>query len=211
VNNPNAAISIGVDEESDFAVKNRKNISVAINAVGPVDSLEATLANLKDVTFARVYENDTHETDINGQPPNSIWCIVRGGADVDIGNAIYAKKGIGCLTVGSQSYSVLRPDGLTKTFYFDRPTTENLYIRFALSGAVYDSDFVKSSIVSNLFWPIGGGADGSSVTDYLKNLNSKFVITQMQVSLDGMAWSETVDISGLTAQFINSTDRITIL
>jgi uncharacterized phage protein gp47/JayE len=211
VNNPDAVTSLGIDEESDYAVKNRRRASTSINNIANVDGLQAALANITGVTVAKVYENDTRFIDANGQIANSIWCIVEGGDPDDIAAAIYAKKTMGCATVGSEEVIVTRADGREKIIRYDIPETENIYIRFAISGDVVDEDYLKNSIVDNLFWEIGLGAAGSTVTSYLVSLNSRYKITQMELSADGMAWSETLDIAAITNRFVNALARITIL
>ena len=62
-----------------------------------------------------------------------------------------------------------------------------------------------------MFWEIGEGAAGSTVTSYLVLLNSKYKITQMALSRDGLTWNETLDISAITDRFVNAVGRITIL
>jgi hypothetical protein len=211
VNNPDAASTVGIDEESDYAAKNRRRASTSINNIANVDGLQAALANLAGVTVAKVYENDTSVIDANGQAANSIWCIVEGGDPDEIAETIYAKKTMGCATVGSEEVTVIRADGREKIIRYDIPDSENIYIRFAISGDVVDEDYLKNSIVDNLFWEIGEGAAGSTVTSYLVLLNSKYKITQMALSRDGLTWNETLDISAITDRFVNAVGRITIL
>jgi len=214
VNNPDAVNSTGVDEETDFQLRNRFKASTGISATGNTESLQAALANLTDVTVAKVYENYTHETDSDGIPAHCIWAIVQGGDPDEIGQAIYAKRGMGCNMRGDEEVNVTKPDGGIFISKYDVPVNSDLYIRLKITGD-YDSDYVKSSIVDNLFWSIGGDASSDIIYAYLKALSIadgvSWVITDVEVSDNGSDWDEVAEISGLTGRFVNGTARITLL
>ena len=53
-----------------------------------------------------MYENYTDTTDGDGIPPHSIWAIVAGGTDADIGAVLYAKKTAGAGFLGDVSVNV---------------------------------------------------------------------------------------------------------
>ncbi|RPJ58262.1 MAG: hypothetical protein EHM12_08235 [Dehalococcoidia bacterium] len=211
VNNPSAASSIGRDEETDSQLKLRAKISTSLNAVGNLDAMEAALLNLAGVTVAKVYENDTDVTDADGLLPHSMRAIVEGGDPDEIAAVIYAKRSFGCRMMGDQEVIIERTYSRSMVIKYDIPVQQDIYIRFSLSGAPYVESTIKDNIVSELFWEIGYNADSSTVIAYLKSLNSRYVITDCELSLDGVSWSETVSIGSLNDRFINSTDRITIL
>lgn len=210
VNNPSAANSIGVDEESDFDLKIRRQQGTALPALGYLDAIEAQLSNLDNVTIAIVYENVTSVTDSNGIPPHSIWAIVEGGDPDEIADIIYKKKSFGSGMKGIQIVTINRPNGTTIDINYDIPTAQNLYIQFNLSGATYDPDDIKSQIVAGLFWDIGKNATSDVVTCFVKSINNNFVIQTMEVSDDGAAWTQIISPTGLSYRFTNDTTRITI-
>lgn len=86
VNNPTTYTSLGIDEESDAALRIRRQQSVSISSQGYRDGLIAALLNINGVTSVQVYENDTGATSTGtvpaGVPANipehSIWVIVAG-------------------------------------------------------------------------------------------------------------------------------------
>lgn len=212
INNPSGANSIGVDEESDFALKNRRRVSIAITALGYLDSIEAALANLDNVTAAIVYENDTNvDPDSRGIPAHSIWCIVEGGDATEIANTIYAKKSSGSGMRGDETVDITRPNGQIFQAKYDLATSQDLYIRFNLDGDTFDPDTIKEGIVTNVLWNIGQDGVGSIITAYLQGLDQDFQITNMEVSDDGASWAEVVSPSSLKNRFVNATSRITIL
>lgn len=214
INNPSGALSIGVNEESDADLKVRRRGSVALPANGYLDAIEAALGNLDGVSFARVYENDTNVTDADGTPGHHIWAIVEGGDDTEIGTVLYKKKSSGSSMRGAENVNITRPNGTIYVASFDRSGSEDLYIRFSISligGGFIDEDAVKTSIVEGLFWDIGSDAGGDDVTDFLKDQNSQYRITNMEVSDDGISWAEVASISSPQNRFLNSVSRITII
>ena len=213
INNPSGALSIGVNEESDANLKVRRRGSVAIPSTGYLDGIEASLADIDGVSVARVYENDTNVTDSDGTPAHTIWAIVEGGDDTEIGEIIYKKKSSGSGMRGAEEVEITRPDNRLFTSKYDRPGSEDLYIRFSLEligGGFIDNDSIKTQIVDGLLWKIGGDAGGDDVTDFLKNLNSQYRVTGMQVSDDGATWVEVVPVTSPQNRFVNATSRITI-
>ena len=213
INNPSAPTIIGRNEESDAALRIRRQSSVAVPAIGFLDSLEASLSDLEGVTTAIVFENQTDTTDSNGIPPHSIWVVVEGG-DVDsIGLTIYTKKSSGSGMRGTQTVNVPRPDGRIFVSRFDRPVNQDLWIRFSLSlpgGGVIDTDNVKEQIVEGLFWDINGEAGADDVIDFVKGLNPDYRVTGAEVSTDNITYSEVVNVSSPQNRFVNDVTRITI-
>ncbi len=78
VNNPSIQATTGVDQETDAALRLRRQKSVSISSSGYYQGLVAALENISGITSALVYENDTGSTDSNNVPGHSIWVIVDG-------------------------------------------------------------------------------------------------------------------------------------
>lgn len=211
VNNPSAANSIGVDEESDFDLRVRRRISVALPALGYLDAIEAEIANLDNVSEVIVLENDAGTTDANGTPGHHIWAIVEGGDPDEIAEVLYKKKTSGAGMRGAQVVDITRVDGGNFQAKYDLPVSQDLYIRFTLtfSGSV-DLAALKQSIVDGVSWAIGADGRGDTVTAFLLGINPAYVITGMEVSDDGIAWAEVVSATSPLYRFINDTTRITI-
>jgi len=212
VNNPDSATIVGVNEESDFLLKRRRQQSTAISATGYVDSIEAALFDISEVTYARVYENDTDAVDEKGIAPNGIWCIIEGGSDDDIAGAIYSKRAAGTPMKGVTETTVLRANGGTEVMKYDRPTNQDLYIAFTcvLPDGVYDEDNMKELIVANVLFNVGQDAVGSRITCYVQELNEEYQITDMMVSDDGSNWYQVLSPTAANYKFVASVSRITI-
>lgn len=214
INNPSGPLSLGVDEESDADLKVRRRASVALPSNGYLDGIEAALANLDGVSVARVYENDTNVTDSDGTPAHHIWAIVEGGSDADIGEVLYKKKSSGSGMRGAETVLIPRPANRTYTAKFDRPGSEDLYIRFSIQligGGFIDEDNLKEQIVEGLLWEIGGDAGADDVIDFLKNINSQYRVTGMELSDDDITYLEVVSPSSPQNRFVNDASRITIV
>jgi uncharacterized phage protein gp47/JayE len=90
----------GTPIETDSQLRARQAISVALPSKTMLDGTVADLLAIPGVTRLNVLENYTSGTDIYGNPPHSITCVVEGGTNQEIAEAIYLNRGIGCYTNG---------------------------------------------------------------------------------------------------------------
>ena len=135
VNNPTLYTTLGQNEESDAALKVRRQKSVSLASQGYLAGLLAALENINGVTSAFVYENNTSSTDGDGVPGHSIWVIVSGTAtDEEIANAIYTKRNAGCGMKGSTTYTVTQVDGSPFVVRWDTVLPETLFIVFTATS-----------------------------------------------------------------------------
>lgn len=131
VNNPSPALTVGINEETDAALRIRRQKSVSIGSQGYLAGLRAALLNINGVTDAFVYENNTSITDGDGTPGHTIWVVVAGsGAAADIANAIYVKRNAGAGMRGATSFVVTQVDGSFFTVRWDDVTGVPLFISF---------------------------------------------------------------------------------
>jgi len=140
VNNPTAQTFIGTDEESDAALKIRRQQAVSLPSQGYLDGLLAALLNIPGVTYANVIENDTGTTITSGPntglPGHSIWCIIAAqnegatSTQSSVAYAIYAKRNAGCGMYGGESFVVTRPNGNSITMYWDWVSPVDVYSEF---------------------------------------------------------------------------------
>lgn len=135
INNPTTYSTLGLNEETDAALKIRRQLSVSLASQGYLKGLLAALENINGVTSAFVYENNTNATDGDGIPGHSIWVIVAGSApDADIANAIYTKRNAGCGMFGSTQYIITQVDGSSFIVYWDVVVAQTLYIAFVATS-----------------------------------------------------------------------------
>lgn len=135
VNNPTTPSEIGVNQESDAALKIRRQKSVAGGSQGYHAALYTALSNLSGMTSAYIYENESDVTDSDGTPSHSIWVIISGSAAAeDIAMAIFQKRNAGCGMRGDQTYTVQQPGGGPIVIRWDNVITQNVFIILSLSS-----------------------------------------------------------------------------
>lgn len=139
VNNPTTYTSLGLNEESDLALKIRRLKSVSLGGQGWLASLYAALSNINGVTSTFIYENKTSNPimidPLDTIPSHTIWVIVAGsGAAADIANAIYIKRNAGAGMYGSQSYVINQVTGGPFTVNWDNVQTVNIFVSFTATS-----------------------------------------------------------------------------
>lgn len=127
VTNPSDAVP-GRDEETDEQLRVRRRLSTSTPAQGILDAVRGALLNIPDVRQAVVYENDTDAVDAHGLLPHSMYAVVEGGADTDIGNVLWLKKSTGCTLKGTTTVTIQDSMSNPHVMKFDRPTDVNVYV-----------------------------------------------------------------------------------
>lgn len=212
VNNPDAATSTGENEETDAALRVRRQNSVALPSIGYFAGLVGALQNLDGVSQASVFENYTSATDGDGIPAHSIWCIVMGGDAGDIANVIYLKRNAGCGMKGSVSIPLIQLDGTEFTVLFDRPTTEDLYISFdveAITGLI-DEEYIRQQILARLSYRINQPADTTTIVSLIREISPNASVSNEGVSNDDVSYVPLLQTSSKDRIFSIASDRIII-
>lgn len=214
VNNPTAATSVGLSEETDAALRIRRSNSVSLPSQGYLEGLVGALLDIDGVTQApRVLENVTNAVDANGIPAHSIWCIVLGGTDADVARAIYVKRNAGCGMKGAVTVAQASVDGSPSiSIQFDRPTDENLWINLdisAITGTV-DDDYIRAQLLSALSYGIGQSADTTTIVALVKAIAPNASVTNEGVSNVDAGYAAVKAPTGVNYRFIPDTTRIKI-
>lgn len=218
INNPTGALEIGLDGEQDSTLRLRATRSSANRSKGFIDGLTGLLSDVTGVTDVRVYENFTDITDSNGIPAHSIWAICEGGANTDIANVIYTTKNAGAGMKGAVTVDITTINGSIFQAAFDRPLSQELYIRFdiqrTISGQAFDENAIKQYITDNLTFTIGEAAETSSITQIaLNGINDSSgggVPLNVEISDDGISWVDFLEVASLEEKWIVDNARITI-
>ena len=212
INNPSGATETGDNEETDAELRERRKRSVSISNQGYTDGLLAALENIPDVTKASVYQNRGSSTDADGIPGHSIWVVVQGGTDEEIGRVMNNKVAGGVGMKGSQSVTVLQSDSSREIYYFDRPTAQTLYVQLnitALDGQTIVPDEIISQMLNDLSYLPNETVDSSSIICYIKSIQDNVALT-CQVSTDGTTWETVVTPSTKDKFFELTSESITI-
>jgi uncharacterized phage protein gp47/JayE len=145
INNTTDGIT-GTPIETDTQFRNRYLDSVKANSISQIGSIKANLLEIEDVQDAIVIQNDEDDpvvidnVSING---HTIACVLFGGSDQDIINAIGIKKPVGVPTQGDIS-----------GFYTDSSYYTNLAINFYRASQV-DIE-IELNITTNSNFPSDG-------------------------------------------------------
>lgn len=135
----NAADAVpGLPVESDPALRLRRESELQGAGTSPADALAAHLLDVDDVLQAVVFENDTDYV-VDGIPPHAMECMVLGGTDTAVAQAIWTGKAAGIATFGSTSVVVVDAAGASRTMRFSRPTVRPSWIEatVTIDAALY--------------------------------------------------------------------------
>lgn len=146
--NNNVAAVLGLPIETDAQLRSRQSLSTRLAAHTMVAGTIAGIAAVENVTRYNVHENNTnlYEPTTNC-PPHSVTCVVEGGTDADVAQAIYDNKGIGCDTYGGTTVTVTDIDtGDTFEINFSRPEYVPIYVDMTVRKLVGYSDAVTTQI-----------------------------------------------------------------
>jgi uncharacterized phage protein gp47/JayE len=131
IGNTGVATTLGINEETDAALKVRRQQSVSLASQGYLAGLRAALLNLTGMVAAFVYENVTGAVNSDSVPGHSIWVIVSGTASAaDIAQAIYTKRNAGCGMFGATTYVITQVDNSLFTVAWDGVVQEALFMKF---------------------------------------------------------------------------------
>jgi uncharacterized phage protein gp47/JayE len=185
-----ATVTAGQDEETDAQLRQRRILSVSTASVGGVQSVYAAIRAVPDVTDALVHENATGSTDSHGVPAHTLWCIVEGGTNADVAQAIYDKRSVGVGMTGAVSQSIGATGTLPITIKFSRPLTPPLYVDVTVAPRVpthildIEANYV-AAILANVSYGINETADPSDITVFLKSLDPLLSVVACQISSTG--------------------------
>lgn len=222
INNPTTYTTLGLNQESDAALKIRRQQSVALPSQGYYQGLLAALENIAGVTYAAVIENDTNATDGNGIPSHSIWVVVAGtGAAADIANAIYVDRSAGCGLYnsgdgGAQSYTITQVDGTFFTVFWDQVIPENLFIKFTASSLNGVTPPNIAAILAGLpvnFTPgVAAQVNINDLATLVQDIDPNTLVTASGFSVSaGGTYTNTLSPTAKNEQFVVASNNIIIL
>jgi uncharacterized phage protein gp47/JayE len=131
----------GSDTETDAELRIRRINALIGIAAARIDGIRGYLLAVPNVTAASVYENTTLVVDGDGRPGKSIECLVVGGTDQDIFDAVWNRKAGGIEAFGSESGTTTDSEGNSQDSYFSRPTGVDIWLELDVAvDATYPSD-----------------------------------------------------------------------
>ncbi len=217
VNNPTTYSTLGINEESDAALRIRRQKSVSLASQGYLAGLLADLENISGVTFAYVEENDSGVTNGDGVPGHSIWVIVAGtGTPSEIANAIYRKRNAGCGMYGSISYDVTQVDGSIFQVFWDNVTPQTLYIKFTATSldGINPPNIaaIRAGLVTSFVPGVAEEVNINALATAVQVIDPNTLVTNAGFSLtSGGSYTNTLTPSAKNRQFAVTEANIIII
>lgn len=201
VNNPSTYTALGENEESDAALRLRRQKAVSLASQGYLRGLLAALENVTGVTSAFVYENTSDSVDGDGVPGHSIWVIVAGnGADADIAQAIYTKRNAGAGMKGDITFNILQVDGTYFTIKWDEVQTRTVFIRFNVSPidgtTPVGVQLVRDGVSESLIPSVNQRLNVNEIATLAQDADPNALVTNAGISLGTV---QTLTLSGVAA------------
>ncbi len=212
-----APTTLGEAQETDEQFSIRRNRSTASKGQNNLDALEGQLLDLNGVTDAKLWVNQTGETDSTGTPGWTVWIIVEGGANSDIGALIY-QNSCGLPTRGAVEVNMLSVSGQVFPTRFDRANPIPLYIRFdfkpTVDLATVDFSAIARSLAENLTYNLDETAETSKITEaasqaILSNGGGGYALN-VEISTDDTNWTDYIPSASLQNKFVVDSTRIKI-
>lgn len=194
VNNPTAPTAVGINEESDAALKIRRQQSVTLASQGYLSGLLAALENIPGMASAFVYENTTDTVDADGVPGHSIWVIVSGTAAASaIAQAIYSKRNAGCGMFGTISYVITQVNGTLFTVLWSGVLAEDILMKFTVSSingtSVPNIAAIRSGLVTSLVPGVFAEVNVNELATAVQVIDPNSLVTNAGVAA---GWESTV-------------------
>ena len=152
VASPTADASLGALEETDQALRIRRDLAASKTGSSSVAAIFQKLADMDEVAEAKVYQNVDGSADSLGVPGHSVWCIVNGGSEADVAQAIFENLGAGVGMYGDNTYAYADPiTGETWDVTWSYGSEVQIYINVRtkkITGYPGDGDaLIKQNIV----------------------------------------------------------------
>ena len=213
VNNPSAPTLVGENQETDAALRIRRQASVSLPAQGELYGLYAGLLQVNGLLQTVIYNNTSSGTDIRGVPAHSIWVITDGGAAADIGNVLYKYVSMGCGMHGTTAVNITPTYGSVITVNYDPAVYQNFYATMRLtskSGLSISGTAIQTYLSSNYILGIYEPADITTLDTLIHQYSSDLVMNNAGVSLTNGSFGTSVLPSAYKNKLVLPAANITI-
>lgn len=215
VNNPTPLIELGVDQESDYKAKIRRQKSVSKSSSGFLPSLYAELQEVTGITEVKIYENKGSGIDSNGVPGHCIWVIVSGVVnDADIAEAIYRKRNSGCNMKGNESYTIIEVDGNPFVVNWDYVSLEEIYIKFNVKSidgnTPVDVAKIQTELPQVFTTSVSQEININELVTKVNEIEPNALVTGEGFSFDNVAFTDTISPSTKDKKLVVTSAKIAI-
>lgn len=150
VTNPADAVP-GTDEETDVALRLRRELELTAVGSSTVDAIRADVLQVSGLLSVTVFENTTLTADANGLPGKSFEVVLFDGivpaaVDDEVAQAIWDSKPAGIQAFGTSSGTAVDAQGVSHTVAFTRVTVRDVWLEFDVST---DADYAGDAAVKS--------------------------------------------------------------
>lgn len=185
----------GQDEETDEELRDRYYNTLATGGKSTLDAIRADVLQVSGVRICTIVEN-TEDIVVGGLPPHSFECIVDGGDDNDVAQAILDSKPAGIDTHGDITENVQDDSGTTREIKFSRPVQVDIWVNITITT---DDDYpadgdiqVRNNIVTFINdLDVGDDVIINQLIHVVYDVVGIVDITTLELSDDGVTFSAT--------------------
>jgi hypothetical protein len=218
-----AASVIGTDKLSDAELRTLRAQTLALQGTSLSEAITSALNDTPGVQSIAFRENvaDTTQT-IDGisMVAHSIWACVNGGTNTDVATALLGCKTLGANWNGATTVNIVDPSsGQTYPVKFDRPTTQNIWVRVTYIGATVTGDgptlisnailaYQAGSVVGMPGFTVGTDVSPFELAAAVANQVPGIFVTKVEVSTDGTTYQTTQIVIPLNQIAVTIAGRI---
>lgn len=133
-----ADASLGRVQDSDAVLRERRSQELSRAGSSTPDSIRADLLEIDGIEKVTVFENLSDYINSDGVPAHSIEVLVYDGVSPAVANNVIAQAiwdtKAPTRTYGNASGTAVDSEGVTRTVYFSRPVTKNVWIVAVVDG-----------------------------------------------------------------------------
>lgn len=222
--NPNAAV-VGTEEETDFASRQRRRNTLALQGRSLSESVTSRLYALDGVRSLVFRENILPTTQVIegiSMVPHSVYACVVGGVDSEIAQALLDSKTAGANWNGAQLVNVIDQfSGQTYPVRFDRPTTVLVYVRVTIRATPLDAESLVRNSIINYANGLNDGEPGFAVGEdvspfelagAINQAEPRLFVMKVEISTDGGTTYTTNDaVIGITQVAAVTSNSISVV
>lgn len=143
--------------EPDESLRLRRQAELAASGAHGLNAVRADLLTMLAAENASNYSvtifNNTSDATVEGMPPHTFECLVRGGDSQKIADVIFDSTALGYRSHGNTSVVVTDSQGFEQTIKFSRPTTVDIYatLNILVDASKFPADgvaLIKQQIVT---------------------------------------------------------------
>lgn len=200
VTNPDPAV-LGKNKELDYALRRRREKTLAAQASESVEAIISALYSLPDVRSLSFAENITSTPitiDNITLAPHSIYLCIDGGDGAEIARTLKRVRGLGSGYNGNETVTIVDEySGQDYTIKYDLPRIVNIFAQVTIKATSINPSIVRELVVAFASGETAadeGFVVGRSVSPFeiaagINALEPWLFVAKIEISDDGTTWS----------------------